>query len=129
MRAASRRRGLSLPGFSASCGLLLPIFAAVILGFPRHAQPTEPGGETLRLLLWQAPSTLNPHQAPGIKDQTASRIVYEPLASFDAAGRLIPFLAAEIPSVENGQIAPDGRSVTWKLRSGIKWSDGVPFTR
>ncbi|RUV15634.1 peptide ABC transporter substrate-binding protein, partial [Mesorhizobium sp. M5C.F.Ca.IN.020.32.2.1] len=110
------------------CRLFLLIVAALVVGLPQPAQTTEPDGDTLRLLLWQAPSTLNPHQAPGIKDQTASRIVYEPLASFDAEGRLVPFLAAEIPSLENGQVAPDGRSVTWKLRPGIKWSDGVPFT-
>lgn len=51
--------------------------------------------DTLRLLLWQAPTTLNPHFADGIKDQTASRIIYEPLASFDREGNLVPFLAAE----------------------------------
>lgn len=83
---------------------------------------------TLKLLLWQAPSTLNPHLAQGIKDQTASRIVYEPLASFDREGRLVPFLAAEIPSLENGEVSADGRSVVWKLNQGVKWSDGQPFT-
>jgi peptide/nickel transport system substrate-binding protein len=41
---------------------------------------------------------------------------------------LIPFLAAEIPSLENGGVAPDGRSVTWKLKQGVKWADGEPFT-
>ncbi|MGH6891769.1 MAG: ABC transporter substrate-binding protein, partial [Dongiaceae bacterium] len=84
--------------------------------------------EVLRLLLWQAPTTLNPHLASGIKDQTASRISYEPLASFDQAGALVPFLAAEIPTLDNGGVAADGRSVTWKLKQGVKWSDGTPFT-
>jgi peptide/nickel transport system substrate-binding protein len=85
-------------------------------------------GDTLRLLFWQAPTVVNPHLSIGSKDLTASRIVYEPLASFDAEGRLVPFLAAEIPSVENGGVARDGRSVTWKLKQGIKWADGEPFT-
>jgi peptide/nickel transport system substrate-binding protein len=84
--------------------------------------------DTLRLLLWQAPTTLNPHLAPGIKDQTASRINYEPLASFNQAGELVPFLAAEIPSLDNGGVAPDGKSVTWKLKQDVRWSDGEPFT-
>ncbi|WP_245296702.1 ABC transporter substrate-binding protein [Rhizobium bangladeshense] len=84
--------------------------------------------KTLKLLLWQAPSTLNPHLAPGIKDQTASRIVYEPLASFDREGRFISFLAAEIPALENGGVSADGRSVVWKLKHGVKWSDGQPYT-
>jgi peptide/nickel transport system substrate-binding protein len=82
----------------------------------------------LILLYWQAPQTLNPHLAPGIKDQAASRIAYEPLASYDAEGRMVPFLAAEIPSLDNGGVAADGRSVTWKLRPNLFWADGKPFT-
>ncbi|MGD1855901.1 MAG: peptide ABC transporter substrate-binding protein [Leptolyngbyaceae cyanobacterium] len=83
---------------------------------------------TLKLLYWQAPTILNPHLSNGFKDAEASRITLEPLASFDAAGNLIPFLAAEIPSVENGGVASDGTAVTWQLRADVLWSDGTPFT-
>lgn len=83
--------------------------------------------KTLNLLYWQAPTILNPHLSTGFKDSEASRITLEPLASYDNQGNLIPFLAAEIPSIENGGISPDGKSVTWKLKEGIKWSDGTPF--
>lgn len=58
--------------------------------------------DTLRLLYWQAPTILNPHLSQGSKDFHASRITYEPLASYDKKGKLIPFLAEEIPSLENG---------------------------
>jgi peptide/nickel transport system substrate-binding protein len=85
-------------------------------------------GGTLRLLYWQAPTTLNPHLTTGTKDLAACRITYEPLASYDSEGNLIPFLAAEIPSLDNGGVAPDGKSVTWKLKQGVKWSNGEPFT-
>jgi peptide/nickel transport system substrate-binding protein len=85
-------------------------------------------GETLRLFYWQAPTIVNPHLSPGTKDLSASRVAYEPLASFDAKGDLIPFLAQGIPTLENGGVAGDGRSVTWKLKQGVKWSDGQPFT-
>ncbi len=54
----------------------------------------------------------NPHLSIGGKDLTASRMIYEPLANLDTDGTLIPSLAAEIPSQENGGVAPDGRSVT-----------------
>ena len=53
---------------------------------------------------------------------------YEPLAGWDADGNLMPVLAAEIPTVENGGLAEDGTSVTWKLKQGVKWHDGHPFT-
>jgi peptide/nickel transport system substrate-binding protein len=84
--------------------------------------------EVLKLLYWQAPTILNPHLSNGSKDIEASRITLEPLASFNNKGELIPILAAEIPTKENGGIAADGKSVTWKLKQGLKWSDGTPFT-
>ena len=40
----------------------------------------------------------------------------------------MPYLAAEIPTVENGGVAADGTSVTWKLKEGVKWSDGTDLT-
>jgi peptide/nickel transport system substrate-binding protein len=92
-------------------------------------KPTKAGGGgPLKLLYWQAVTLLNPHFAVGTKDQEGSRIFYEPLAGWDNDGNLVPFLAAEIPSKENDGLAEDGRSVVWKLKRGVKWHDGMPFT-
>ena len=92
-------------------------------------KPTKRGGGgTLKLIYWQASVHLNPHYAGGTKDQDASRIFYEPLAGWDSEGNLIPCLAAEIPSRANGGLTADGRSVTWKLKQGVTWHDGKPFT-
>ena len=86
-------------------------------------------GGDLQILYWQAPSTLNPHLATGPKDSDAARLVLEPLASLGKDGQAIANgLAAEIPTVANGGIAKDFTSVTWKLRQGVKWSDGTPFS-
>lgn len=97
------------------------------------ASPVAPvsgrgAGDTLRLFFWQAPTILNPHLSVGTKDLSASRIVYEPLATFNAAGEMLPILAAEVPTLENGGVAADGRSVTWKLKPEVRWADGEPFT-
>ncbi|MDP2703451.1 MAG: ABC transporter substrate-binding protein, partial [Candidatus Rokubacteria bacterium] len=86
------------------------------------------GGGPLKVLWWQGSTLLNPHFAVGTKDQDGSRIFYEPLASWDPDGNLAPILAAEIPSVQNGGLAKDGKSVTWKLKKGVQWHDGKPFT-
>jgi peptide/nickel transport system substrate-binding protein len=92
------------------------------------AAPRGAGGD-LRILYWQAPSTLNPHLATGPKDSDAARLVLEPLASLGKDGQPIANgLAAEIPTVANGGIANDFTSVTWKLRPGVKWSDGTSFS-
>jgi peptide/nickel transport system substrate-binding protein len=92
-------------------------------------KPTKRGGGgALKLLWWQGATLLNPHFAVGTKDQEGSRIFYEPLAGWDADGNLKAILAAEIPTRENGGLAADGQSVTWKLKQGVKWHDGKPFT-
>ena len=92
-------------------------------------KPTKAGGGgALKLLYWQAPTLLNPHFAVGTKDQEGSRIFYEPLAGWDSEGNLVPVLAAEVPSKENDGLTEDGLSVVWKLKQGVKWHDGAPFT-
>ena len=92
-------------------------------------KPTKRGGGgALKVLWWQGATLLNPHFAVGTKDQEGSRIFYEPLAAWDPDGELMANLAAEIPSRQNGGLAADGMSVIWKLKRGVKWHDGKPFT-
>jgi len=86
------------------------------------------GGGQLKVLWWQAPTLLNPHFATGTKDQDAARIFYEPLAGYDPDGNIVPALAAEVPSVDNGGLARDGTWVIWRLKRGVTWHDGKPFT-
>ena len=96
---------------------------------PSLAPPTQRGGGgALKLLQWQAPTILNPHLTSGTKDDLACCMVYEPLVTFDIAGEPVMMLGAEWPTRENGQLAADGKSATWKLKQGVKWSDGQPFT-
>ena len=82
----------------------------------------------LGLIMWQAPTTMHPYLSGGTKEVIASSLTLEPLAGYDAKGTIYPRLAAELPSLENGGIAEDMTSVTWKLRDDVKWSDGTPFT-
>ncbi|MBX5444284.1 peptide ABC transporter substrate-binding protein [Sphaerobacter sp.] len=100
---------------------------------PSGSPGTAPAGQRgqgglLKLLWWQAPTILNPHLAQGTKDFDAAAVVLEPLADIDINAQLVPKLAAEIPSLENGGVAEDGLSVTWRLKEGVVWSDGEPFT-
>jgi len=119
----------------AALGVGAPL-AAPLIGPAARAEAQAPafapvkrgGGGPLRLLYWQAPTILNPHLAIGVKDGSASRIFYEPLADFDAEGNLVPMLAAEVPSAQNGGIGRDGTWVAWNLKRNVSWHDGRPFT-
>src|SRR5215813_9115252 len=95
---------------------------------PSYKPTRRGGGGALKVLWWQGPTLLNPHFATGTKDQDGSRVFYEPLAGWDADGNLRPILAEAVPGREDGTLAADGKSVTWKLKKGVKWHDGQPFT-
>jgi peptide/nickel transport system substrate-binding protein len=117
--------GLTAP-FAAQ--MLTSSGVAVAATMPDYKPTKRGGGGALRVLWWQGPTLLNPHFAVGTKDQDGSRIFYEPLAGWNADGDLVPVLAAEIPTLDNGGLGEDGRSVTWKLKQGVKWHDGQPFS-
>jgi peptide/nickel transport system substrate-binding protein len=125
--------------YMMSLGLSGPLLGHLLTTLtPAQAQTAPPqadfvptrrgGGGKLRLLWWQAPTILNTHLASGTKDLDASRVVYEPLAAFDPDAHFVPILAAEIPTLDNGGLARDGLSVTWRLKQNVMWHDGKPFT-
>ena len=76
----------------------------------------------LNILYWQAVSILNPYLSGGTKDLEAASLVVEPLARYDENGTMVAYLAAEIPTVENGGVSEDLTSITWTLIEGIVWS-------
>lgn len=82
----------------------------------------------LKIIFWQAVSTMNPYLSGGTKEVYAASMVIEPLARYDETGALVPMLATEIPTVENGGVAEDLKSITWKLKPDLKWSDGSAVT-
>jgi len=83
---------------------------------------------TLLLLYWQASSLPSPYLSGGTKDVDAAAITLEPLANWNPDGELVPKLATDIPTVENGGISEDLTSITWNLKEGVKWSDGSDLT-
>ena len=80
------------------------------------------------VLYWQAPSILNPYLSGGTKDLESSSLILEPLAGFDEKGAIFARLAVDIPTVANGGVSKDLTTITWKLKPGLKWSDGTPVT-
>jgi len=120
--------GLGLTAPMASMMLLHAGVAQAQSTLPAYKPTKRGGGGTLKLLWWQGPVHLNPQWATGTKEQEGSRMFYEPLAAWDDNGNLFPVLAAEVPSTQNGSVSADGKVVTWKLKQGVTWHDGQPFT-
>jgi peptide/nickel transport system substrate-binding protein len=58
---------------------------------------------------------------------TLSELTNAFFTRIDPKGNLIPELVTEIPTTKNGGIGADGKTITWHLRHGVKWSDGQPF--
>ena len=122
-----------LAGLGVAAPLAAQVLAAAGLAGRASAQAKftparRGGGGELKVLWWQGPTILNPHLSIGVKDADGSRIFYEPLVSFDPEGNLIPVLAAEVPTLQNGSVARDGLSVTWKIKRNVQWHDGKPLT-
>src|SRR5262245_13707524 len=133
-RRLSRRhfvQGLGALGVTAPMAAQILTAAGVAQAQSRPAGPAPTrrgGGGPVRMLYWAAPTILNPHLAVAPKDLEASQLFYEPLADIDTDGTVVPVLAQETPSVANGGVAPDGTWVQWRLKHGVTWHDGRPFT-
>ncbi|MBV8192825.1 MAG: peptide ABC transporter substrate-binding protein [Alphaproteobacteria bacterium] len=123
-------RRMAAVGMTAPMATQLLAYGGVAMAEtnPPYKPTKRGGGGLLKVLWWQGATLLNPHFAVGTKDQDGSRFFYEPLAGWDADGNLVPVLATSIPGREDGTLAPDGKSVTWRLKEGVTWHDGKPFT-
>jgi peptide/nickel transport system substrate-binding protein len=66
------------------------------------------------------PADFNPVRFSGVSYYVA--MAYLGLTAWDSEGKDEPALA------ESWNISPDGLTVTFKLRDGLKWSDGQPLT-
>jgi len=101
---------------------------AFALPLDATAQVNNPG-----LLVHAAddePTTLDPAQVePGEGGETVILQVYDRLLDFGSdSPELIPSLAVEVPSVDNGGISADGLTYTFKLREGVTFHDGTAFS-
>ena len=146
----TRRRMLALLSIGLGAGSLTTLVAACGPSGPAQpasssatAPPNAPppaatiaptagtkaaAGGTLTILMWQGPTIANGHLSQGTKDYVAARFCCEPLLTVSADGTFTPVLATEVPSIANGGLSADGKTVTYTLRPNVKWADGQPFT-
>ena len=96
------------------------------------AATTVPQKTQIVIVIPEDPPSFNPTITDTGYDSLVMKLVLLGLADLDPNGNAFPELAAELPTVENGDVVVDEENgtmdVTWKLRQDIQWSDGTPVT-
>jgi peptide/nickel transport system substrate-binding protein len=141
MKHSGNRRTFLLIGLLAALALVFAACAAPVAApstgaeqpaaAPASGLPAEPGrgtDGTVTLVYWQEVSILNPYLASGTKDFHGASLILEPLLEFNQDSQLVPALAVEVPTVENGGVSEDLTTITYKLQEGVMWADGTPLT-
>jgi peptide/nickel transport system substrate-binding protein len=79
---------------------------------------------------WQYPDTVNPYLAQAETDIEVAGSMFHNLVDVTPDLRTIPTLVTEVPTLANGDVkmVGAGMDVTWKLKSGMQWSDGSAIT-
>ena len=119
------RRGPAL----AAAVLILAAAATGTAACRARSGAVAPSNERLIVGYDREPDTLNRFSTHILEDiQTC---IVEGLTTTDEQMRVVPLLATEVPTVENHGVrlrGDGGMDVTWKLRPGVTWHDGQPFT-
>ncbi len=97
--------------------------SGVIAGFGFLVGAAMPvAAQELRIGLASEPTSLDPHYHSLSPNIGISQHIFDRLIANDATERLVPQLA------ESWKVSEDGLVWEFKLRQGVKWHDGTPFT-
>ena len=115
--------------------IALTALAALISGCSKVSENGAGGGEhswtkpgVLRIAVQAESKNLNTLLASNTTDAMQNGLLFEPMVTADDKGNLLPALAKDVPTLENGGISKDGLTITYHLVSNATWTDGVPVT-
>ena len=93
-----------------------------LVSVPAIAQETPRRGGVMTVHFSTEQRILNPSLQASTGVYIVGGKIQEALVDLDAAGNPTPVLA------ESWESSADGKSITFKLRAGVTWHDGKPFT-
>ncbi|WP_449282905.1 peptide ABC transporter substrate-binding protein [Leucobacter sp.] len=125
IRTSLRGRALRAGAAVAAATLGLGMVACAPAG---NASSGGSGGDRALIALVQEPGVLNYLFASQSGAELTRALVQEPMFMISESGEYEPWLAAEIPTLDNGGISEDGKTVTFTIKEGVTWSDGEDFT-
>ena len=92
------------------------------------APSASSAGRPLRLGFNDRVRTLNPIYLDGFTGTAIDALAFSYLLRPSPDGRLVPDVALALPTLANGGIAPDGRTITYRLRRDVRWQEVAPLT-
>jgi len=111
--------------------LSLVIAASLALAACGGGAPAAPATSfsgTATITFTQEPDSLNPLYTSMFFSGITRDFWLKGLWSFDDKNQPVLELAAEVPAADNGGLSADGKTIVYKLRDDVKWSDGEPIT-
>lgn len=120
----TRRGALKMMGILGATGLVAPN----LLGKPAFAADKAAPSGRIIVGISQEVTVLNPLMVKIEVDDGVHFSVFDALFRVMPDGKIVPNLAAEVPTQDNGGISADGLEWRIKLRDDVKWHDGAPFT-
>jgi len=101
------------------------LFASLCGGATRAVRAGE--AHVLRFNAELDVTTLNPLLSNVAITTDLAQLTMAHFVRVDAENRIVPELLTVLPTVANGGVSADGRTITYHLRHGVRWSDGAPF--
>jgi peptide/nickel transport system substrate-binding protein len=116
-------------------GALCTLLALVIAGgCTRIETPASAGGlhtwtqpGRLRLASTEEPDSLNKLFANSDASDQVANLISAPVFRYDDAGNYVPEMALTVPTLQNGGVSRDGKTIVLHLRHGMQWADGAPL--
>jgi peptide/nickel transport system substrate-binding protein len=106
----------------------LQLLALVLIALSAGcSQANRPAGSFTIAQQWE-PRSLNPALENGTSSSEWGLLVFSYLVKYDDRGQLIPDVATMVPTLKNGGISPDGLTITYHIRKGVRFADGVALT-
>ena len=119
-------RAAAVPALAAALALSGAGCSSIKSGAPAAGPSSDNravrNGGTLTVALSAEPDKLDPTLARTLVGRTVFNAICEKLYDVDAKLNVVPQLAAALP-----QFSSDGKTVTIKVRSGVKFADGTPL--
>lgn len=102
--------------------IVAAVLVSLLLVWPAQRSIAGPAPGTFTMVITDNPDNLNPYLAGLAASSAVYRFTFDGLYTINLKGEWVPALAAGYA------VSPDGLTWTFKLRPGVRWSDGAPFT-